>query len=514
MKVEVHHIVPAAKGGTDTAENAITLCFDCHADAGHYNVEHPRGTKFSVEELRLARDLWHMAVRTNRVHAPDEEDRLYCRYLVCKSFSALREITEGVLNQIPVSSPFLAKTTAGDFLSSIVLQHPERYRPSHIWGDSFENRDEYERRHPAVRVFERSSINVFPYFEASRTPSREELLSRLGSKDTVAALLLKAGVPEAEISEAFAYDEVCGGRSFQEIYRLRALWGVYVAATNITENPIRLEALRCEVERPAGVGFRPFRAREPRSVEDVVLPQMPLPPGGTVIIPVAGVLGPIGAETLRVSRTASQGVRTGEVQSISHCDGLQIVNQLALVGPSLWPVSFLFGGPGDRHEQEVHQLDLSNLYTIDRSWESGSCPHLFLEHSRNSSLSYWGELWAETPDELQVDGLEVPRAVSALLLTELENEVTFVVEVRVNDVAVIRNQVLHPGQTLRVAVRPRDRVRLIGYYVPEASARDREPNPWCKNEVVAAFMQRSGVLMQNRETDNHLRRVVGLNVRE
>jgi 5-methylcytosine-specific restriction endonuclease McrA len=67
VKVEVHHVVPAAKGGADTADNAITLCFDCHADAGHYNPEHPRGTKFSVEELRSSRDLWHMAVRMNRI---------------------------------------------------------------------------------------------------------------------------------------------------------------------------------------------------------------------------------------------------------------------------------------------------------------------------------------------------------------------------------------------------------------------------------------------------------------
>jgi hypothetical protein len=98
VKVEVHHIVPLSKGGTDSADNAIVLCFDCHADAGHYNPKHPRGTKFSPEELRLARDLWHMAVATNRIEAPQEKDRLYCRYLVCKSFSALREIVEGDLS--------------------------------------------------------------------------------------------------------------------------------------------------------------------------------------------------------------------------------------------------------------------------------------------------------------------------------------------------------------------------------------------------------------------------------
>lgn len=489
VKVEVHHIVPVAKGGADTADNAIALCFDCHADAGHYNPEHPRGTKISVDELRLARHLWHMAVQMNRIEAPRDEDWLYCRYLVCKSFSALREIVEGSLTQIPVDSPLLAKTVAGDFLSSIVRQHPAAHRSSHVWGDAFEDRDGYQRAHPAVRVFERSSFNLFPYFEASRIPSREELLSRLASKDPPTAVLLEAGAPEAEISEAFAYDELCGRRCFQEIYRLRPLWGVYVAATNLTEQPIRLDALKCEVEQPAGIGFRPFRAREPRTVEDLALPRMPLLPAATVIIPIAVVFGPIGAEPVKVYRTASQDVPTGEVQSTAHADGVVLINQLALVGPSLWPISFLLDRAGNRREQEVHQLDFSNLYTIDRSWEAGSCPHLFLEHSLDSSLTYWGELWAGAPDQSQVDSLQVPQAVNALLLTELENEVAHVVEVWVNGVAVTRNRVLHRGQTLRVSVRPGDRVRLTGYYVPHASARNREPDPWWKNEVVAAFMQ-------------------------
>jgi 5-methylcytosine-specific restriction endonuclease McrA len=36
LNIEVHHIKPRSQGGDDTLENAIALCFDCHADAGHY----------------------------------------------------------------------------------------------------------------------------------------------------------------------------------------------------------------------------------------------------------------------------------------------------------------------------------------------------------------------------------------------------------------------------------------------------------------------------------------------
>ena len=51
IKVEIHHILPKKQGGEDTFENAISLCFDCHSDAGHYFAGHPKGSKFSPEEL-------------------------------------------------------------------------------------------------------------------------------------------------------------------------------------------------------------------------------------------------------------------------------------------------------------------------------------------------------------------------------------------------------------------------------------------------------------------------------
>ena len=56
VKIEVHHIVPKGEGGDDTPDNAITLCFDCHAEIGHYNVKHPRGRKYTPHELRRHRD--------------------------------------------------------------------------------------------------------------------------------------------------------------------------------------------------------------------------------------------------------------------------------------------------------------------------------------------------------------------------------------------------------------------------------------------------------------------------
>ena len=58
VKIETDHIRPKEDDGTDDIENAIPVCFDCHAEIHSYNVKHPRGRKFTPDELRGHRDSW------------------------------------------------------------------------------------------------------------------------------------------------------------------------------------------------------------------------------------------------------------------------------------------------------------------------------------------------------------------------------------------------------------------------------------------------------------------------
>ena len=68
--LEVHHIKPKAQGGQDTLENAILLCFDCHADAGHYFAGHPKGLKLSPKELKEHKLAWIELVKNNNIEVP------------------------------------------------------------------------------------------------------------------------------------------------------------------------------------------------------------------------------------------------------------------------------------------------------------------------------------------------------------------------------------------------------------------------------------------------------------
>jgi len=57
-KIETDHIEPRAESHNDDIENAIPVCFECHAEVHSYNDKHPRGRKFTAEELRRHRDQW------------------------------------------------------------------------------------------------------------------------------------------------------------------------------------------------------------------------------------------------------------------------------------------------------------------------------------------------------------------------------------------------------------------------------------------------------------------------
>ena len=94
-KMEVHHIVPQKDGGPDDFENAIPLCFDCHAEVAAYNVNHPKGVKFSKNELKRHRDNWYSR---NKSDNSNDSDLPPVKLLRDPKFetSSLLHITSGI----------------------------------------------------------------------------------------------------------------------------------------------------------------------------------------------------------------------------------------------------------------------------------------------------------------------------------------------------------------------------------------------------------------------------------
>lgn len=87
--MECHHIVQEADGGDNTLENCMPLCFDCHADVKSYNDNHPKGTKYRDEELRLHRDRWFEKVSNASPSNYSEEHRELDRAVFKRIFQKL-----------------------------------------------------------------------------------------------------------------------------------------------------------------------------------------------------------------------------------------------------------------------------------------------------------------------------------------------------------------------------------------------------------------------------------------
>ena len=67
--IEAAHIIDESKGGSNEEENGIPVCLDCHQEIGAYNDKHPKGNKFSAEELRARRDRIYKLVESGAIYA-------------------------------------------------------------------------------------------------------------------------------------------------------------------------------------------------------------------------------------------------------------------------------------------------------------------------------------------------------------------------------------------------------------------------------------------------------------
>lgn len=83
--IEAAHIIDESSGGSNDEENGIPLCFDCHQEIGAYRDSHPRGNKFSPDELQSRRDKVYELVQTGQIlpeRAPEGRNQVNAAVLI------------------------------------------------------------------------------------------------------------------------------------------------------------------------------------------------------------------------------------------------------------------------------------------------------------------------------------------------------------------------------------------------------------------------------------------------
>ena len=83
--------------------------------------------------------------------------------------------------------------------------------------------------------------------------------------------------------------------------------------------------------------------------------------------------------------------------------------------------------------------------------------------------------------------------VQALVIAELEHEVTTIERITVNGAETHRDVVLRRGDSLSIAGRQGDIVELTGSY---CKVRGVLPNPWGRNALIAAFLVRESITIR------------------
>ena len=485
VKVEVHHIVAQAQGGSDDFDNAITLCFDCHTDAGHYNPNHPRGTKFSRKELREHRDTWHKIVQEHRIQSPEGTDLLYCRYLICRNFEAFREISVGNFQNIPIPECMLLQNKVLRFQQELISNHSHTYRHTEQHGRSYLTMEEFFEAHPHAERLDESGPH-YPYFNATRLPSETEVKDHVCPLDSVARLLVDNNVPISEIAKAFAYKMECSGDHIEEIYRLRPLWAAYLAVTNVTQKQVILSGLEGAFETDQG--YQLFKRPDCAELQFLPLPSAPILPKSTVIIPIATLLGPFDYFEYPQWSFEIKSVSTGQTQEFVHTSFEQTNLHVNTIGPVIWPSKIQLTFECQSQLQEIHDLDLTNLYLINRSWECGCCPYLFFRNSQTGRVLYGQELFSKMPGTKCSHSIFVPKFADEILIAELEDEETYINEILENGSIISKSKRLRKGDVLRFSINPGAILHIGGSYIPNENVVIQVRNPWRKNELITNFL--------------------------
>jgi len=474
IKLEVHHLIPEAAGGRSTIDNAIALCFDCHTDAGHYNPRHPRGTKYSQAELIRARDTWFATVQKGGIANPGEASPVHARYLICKTWELLTEICNGDLSRVPAEQPVLAKNPVLQFMASVIAVQAASYRHARAWGDRYSREADYLNRYPDARRASKSDP-AEAYYNLTREPSADDM-RHVAQEDGVSGLLSQEGIPRDEIVRVFTYEDICGGVAVQEVFRLRPFWGVFFAATNVTSEPLYLDAIEGHYEFGGAALYR----RLGKSPADYGLSRLPgaaLAPGATALIPVATLLAPHQPAAEDVIRQADEYIEREYVQSVSRVH--LVYDQVSLIntwGPVLRPQTLLVRRHSSREPIKVHELDLGNVFVVNRHWEMGSCPHVFIIRV-DGDVSYAGELLASKPAIWHSDAITLPPHTSYAVIAELEEEVTELLRAEQDGVVLAANITLHQGMKVILPALSGSHVIVKGRYRTRSGKRGvRDPS--------------------------------------
>lgn len=461
--VEVHHIVPVSEGGADSSDNAITLCFDCHAAAGHYNPRHPRGTKFRPEELKKHRDLWHAIVANGSVPTPTAKDVPEChvRHLLSLDNDATSELINLDHEHLPFGASFIQDNEVLKFMRRVLADDlPFTWQTSehftgHYWSSQYKNLSEF---HAANSDFGGSTKRQL--IEADFGPE--------GIRSEILLACYEEGMALPEIGAAEIDDGGCGGGTLMYFSLRRPLY-TFCDIRNMSDNPIRVTALMANRFSKSGVCPRRFASYD-SNLEVISVSPILLQPQENLIVPTSVLLSPIYIDDLRMDWSTYESISDERGQSFGlrmsdtpeNLDGGR--SDYYQIGPSLDIRGFELASASTSTIVDVHGFDPNQCYLWHRAWHVGSCPHVYFQEE-NGNWHYWGDVLGNGWQRFTSDQFVVPENVLLIRIVEVEYETTTLHSVRIDRVEQLKEPIrLNRGDYLDFFVQAGDQVHVQGLY--------------------------------------------------
>ena len=500
-KLEVHHIVPIREGGSNRAANAIALCFDCHSDVGHYNSSHPKGSRYSPEELRNHRDRWYEQVEAGCIKAANETSGLVvARHLVCTDFGIARQLVVGNFAELPYGRVMLATNPVLGFFRRLASLYGHELGKSVISLRVLPGRPRGPEGSLVSRAGHVTTDDSYPSFSYKRPATPEDLVGTLPDGGFLLSLL-GAGVPASDLGIVLGHQGgECGGSGgFEEFLHVRTVALAFLEVENVAGRPVVVRSLRARVSRARD--FRPHTSdNEEGEPKTLHLPAASIPSRGRLLVPEAVLLQPMESQEFQVwSTTRARPPHSTELSRCAFSPQSQALYRC--IGPRLHVGSVVVEeGDGSAIDEPVHGLDLANTFLLAEGLQVGSCPHAFaISSSRALAPVYLGELFSECEGRAPavVSEVTLPPGFDVLRVAELEDEETVVKRISCggNDL-LPRPRRLRRSEHLDVILSATGTIQITGFYVTKW--RDRSGQAiWNRNELLARYLRSSRLRGRN-----------------
>lgn len=493
--IEVHHIQPQAAGGADDFANAIALCFDCHTWAGHYNSTHPKGARYSPTMLRKARDSWYAQVEGGSIVNALDKPLVHVRYLISRDHDASVSLLSGDTHNSPIKESMLLENDIGLHIRKTLKLRPNGVR--RYWGDSYHTAEAFLSAHPEAKC-NKQDLGGFHYYECLRHSNVDEF--RITAKaDGISQIALSNGVGINDLCVVAVENGECGDGSMTEVFLTRPAWTVFLSVTNISEMPLAFEGLIGGED--ADSSYRPFAF--PETINHMPMPSCEISSGQSVLIPLALLLAPIGeideqyVEVMNISEPGD----SVEVLNLTEFNPSDL-KEFRLVGPAFWPQELKICKGEASVTQALHSLNIDSVYTIDRVWMCGSCPHLFAR-SIDGIWQYLGELIPDGYKRETRQTVNLPSDVTELIIAELEDETSHLEEVAIDGHIVAGRVELQKGDQLRIPVNLARVLLVVGSYSSDVTQINTNFGTEMRNRLICRFLKDlEGVMLEGAHDEN------------